>query len=593
MKKWISILISLVLFAPSTLIAQAVEIATVQSVKVSPDSVRIRTDQPVNYNAFTTSVPPRLIIDLIDSRIKSPENFPGMGKLLKRVRTGQYRIKPMSIARIVLDLAQKATYDIISQGNEINVNLLANAIATDLKDAPSISPATASKPQTVIIAKKTLPVIPTKKRKKIRKSKIRDIMNSLPKDLVSIDYDLADIRDVLGWCAAKIGINIICDDVVGQITLRLNKVPFNEAFRTILNLNGLATEQVGNNILRVATPAVLRATRLQAMKVTKIFTLNYAQATELQGKITSIAAAEGSQAVCTADSVNNMLIVTETPSGLESIARLIKQLDRKPQQVLIETKFVEVALSEGLDLGINWSMYTTDRSKIAGQDGLNFFGMANADASYGNDIPIPLSAGTGGTGVYLPASTMYGAFRLGRITSNYVFDTILSAAAKKTKVKVLSDPKVATLNNKEATIDITTQIPYETSTCTQADPPSCTTLVTYLTVGIILRVTPTINADGRVTLKIHPEVSQPSVTLAATSGGAPAIDSRSADTTVMVRDGETIVIGGLIHDTISKGVFKIPLFGDIPLIGWLFKKKTTSRDRMELLIFVTPRILEG
>ena len=339
---------------------------------------------------------------------------------------------------------------------------------------------------------------------------------------------------------------------------------------------------------------MLLAAHKKAMKVTKIFTLNYTQAEEMQGQITSITSAEGNPATCLADSANNLLIVTETPSGLESIARLIKQLDRKPQQVLIETKLVEVSLSKEFDLGIQWSAYGSGPGKVSGQDGLNYFGAGNPVTAAGALTgSAPSRFDKGGTGVGLPASTIYGAFRLGRITSNYFFDAILSAAAKKTKVKVLSDPKVATLNNKEATIDITTQIPYETTDCTQSAPPVCTTAVTYLTVGITLRVTPTINADGRVTLKIQPTVSQPSVTVTATSGGAPGIDSRSADTTVMVRDGETIVIGGLIHDTVSEGISKIPLLGDIPLLGWLFKKKTTSRNRMELLIFVTPKIMAG
>jgi type IV pilus assembly protein PilQ len=113
-----------------------------------------------------------------------------------------------------------------------------------------------------------------------------------------------------------------------------------------------------------------------------------------------------------------------------------------------------------------------------------------------------------------------------------------------------------------------------------------------VTTGIILKVTPTINSDGRISMKINPSVSQPSATVASVAGGAPGIDTRSADTNVIVRNGETIVIGGLIHDTQSEAVFKVPILGDIPLLGYLFKKKSMSRTRMELLIFVTPRILE-
>jgi type IV pilus assembly protein PilQ len=194
--------------------------------------------------------------------------------------------------------------------------------------------------------------------------------------------------------------------------------------------------------------------------------------------------------------------------------------------------------------------------------------------------------------VNLPANIVYGAFRLGKVASNYMFDAVITAAAKKGKAKVLSDPKIATLNNKEANINITTQIPYTTTEITAATPPISTTKVTYLTTGIILKVTPTINSDGRISMKISPSVSQPNATIVPVAGGAPGIDTRSADTNVIVRNGETIVIGGLIHDTQSEAVFKVPILGDIPLLGYLFKKKSVSRSRMELLIFVTPRVLE-
>ena len=164
-------------------------------------------------------------------------------------------------------------------------------------------------------------------------------------------------------------------------------------------------------------------------------------------------------------------------------------------------------------------------------------------------------------------------------------------AATKGKAKVLSDPKIATLNNKEATINITTQIPYTTSETTGSTPPITTTAVTYLTTGIVLKVLPIITSDGKVSLKLNPDISQVSPTVTAVAGGAPGIDTRSIDTSIIVVDGETVVIGGLIHDYKSEGEFKIPLLGDLPLLGWLFKKKTSERVRRELLIFVTPRIL--
>lgn len=634
MKKWISVLISLLISVPNTLVALAAETATLEAVRVSPDAVQIHTDAPVRYNAFTTSVPPKLIVELINARLKASQTVPGAGKILRRVRSGQYQSQPVSIARIVLDLAEKTAYDVAAKGNDINVKLLPAGTsakgqepAENLKDAPSLSlqettvtpllstAAAAAEPSESLIPeedkpKKKLPVIPAKKADTVP-ARTGDIMNTLPKEPISIDYDSADIRDVLNMLAAKMGVNIIySNDVAGSITIRLTKVPFDEAFKTILNTKGLSTEQVGNNILRIATPQIIIAERTSALPVTKIFTLNYSKASDIKTQIDSIMAAEARKGVCTVDTNNNMIIMTDTPSGLESVARLIKQLDQKPRQVLIEAKLVEVALNNDLNLGINWSGYGMDQGKIAGKDGTTFYGSGNTSALVGppsiggpsglfspysaapTAIPSPVAPTAGGTGVSLPASVIYGAFRLGRITNNYFFDATLSASASKGKVKVLSDPKVATLNNKQATINITTQIPYTTTETTQTVPPISTTKVTYLTVGIILDVTPTINADGRVSLKVKPSVSQPSATVAPVAGGAIGVDTRSADTTVMIRDGETIVIGGLITDRLEEGLFKVPLFGDIPLLGWLFKKKTSTRKRAELLIFVTPRIME-
>ena len=310
--------------------------------------------------------------------------------------------------------------------------------------------------------------------------------------------------------------------------------------------------------------------------------------------------AEGRVARCTPDEANNALVVTDTQLGLDSIARLIRSLDRVPKQVVIEAKLVEVSLDNSMDYGISWSGYGEKNGTYFGagdsgnqiEIGGNVPGIQTPAAGSGRYVSNPISGPGGGSGVNLPANLVYGAFRLGKVASNYMFDAVITAAAKKGKAKVLSDPKVATLNNKEANINITTQIPYTTTETSASNPPVSTTKVTYLTTGIILKVTPTINSDGRISMKINPTVSQPSATVVPVAGGAPGIDTRSADTNVIVRNGETIVIGGLIHDSQSEAVFKVPILGDIPILGYLFKKKSMSRTRMELLIFVTPRILE-
>ena len=436
----------------------------------------------------------------------------------------------------------------------------------------------------------------------------RDIMSRLPHDPVTLDFDNTDIRDVIRLLAAKAKVNIVFGaDVSGTLTLHLNEVPFNEAFRTALSMMKLTTDQVGDNILRVITPAELTKQRTSSTAITKVFQLNYAKASEVKATIDAVRVAEGRTGSSTADSKTNALIVTDSLEGLLSAENLVAQLDQRPRQVLIEAKLVEVNANNQLNLGVQWDYLMNDKGRIGGKQGQSVIGgtqgyAAKQIAGQGNtydsnaltnlsaDGSTPAGAGARGTGVNLAADRVFGALTLGRVTNNMILNATLTAAASEGRAKVLSEPKIATLNNQAASINVTTQIPYVTSNVASTGVQTQT--VSYVTTGIKLTVTPSINSDGRITLQVNPDVSQPSTTAAgSTQTGAPAVDSRNATTTVLVRDGETIVIGGLISDSFQDTISKIPFLGDIPILGWLFKKKTKQRVRAELLIFVTTRLL--
>jgi type IV pilus secretin PilQ/predicted competence protein len=430
----------------------------------------------------------------------------------------------------------------------------------------------------------------------------RDIMSRLPRDnMPSLDFDNTDIRDVLRFMAVKAKVNIVFGpDVSGALTLHLTDVPFNEAFRTALSMMKLTTDQVGDNILRVITPAELTKQRTTSTAITKVYVLNYAKAAEVKTTIDSVRAAEGRLGSSTGDTKTNTLIVTDSLEGQLSTENLIAQMDQRPRQVLIETKIIEINANSGLNYGVQWDYQGIQRGMIGGQQGTTQIGTTanRAAASSPNLNPLDLNpnavvgvgAGGRGTGVALAADRVFGALTLGRITNNFILNATLTAAASEGKAKILSEPKIATLNNQSANINVTTQIPYVTSNVASTGVQTQT--VSYVTTGIQLTVTPSINADGRITLLVNPNVSQPSATAASSSQtGAPAVDSRNATTTVLVRDGETIVIGGLITDTLQDVISKVPLLGDIPILGWLFKKKSKTRVRAELLIFVTTKIL--
>ncbi|NNN07194.1 MAG: type IV pilus secretin PilQ [Elusimicrobia bacterium] len=432
----------------------------------------------------------------------------------------------------------------------------------------------------------------------------QDLISRLPRDPVTLDFDGTDIRDVIKLLAAKSRINIIYGpDVTGTLTLHLSDVPFSEAFRTILSMMQLTTSQTGSNVLRVITPAELTKQRTAGTTITKVIQLNYAKPEDVKKTVDAVRTAEGRLGNTSVDDKTNSVIVTETLEGMTATENLVGQLDQRPQQVLIEAKIVEVNASMMFDYGVQWSQYGAQNGSVGGQPGLSTYGSPVGYFSTTSNQPatlmapgasggmFPIGATGQGTGVQLPADNIFGALTLGRITSSYIINATITAAASEGKAKILSDPKIATLNNQAATIAVTSQIPYVTSNVSPT-AATVTETVNYVTTGITLTVTPTINADGRILLIIQPNVSQPSATAAAnTQTGAPAIDTRNANTTVLVRDGETVVIGGLISDSVSDTISKIPFLGDIPVLGWLFKKKSQSRTRMELLIFVTTRIM--
>lgn len=652
--------------------------AVFQGVEVTDDLVTIKLSTAVLYNSFLTQTPPRLVMELLDTKHEGPtQSAKGKGSFLAGVRSSQFEKSPRLITRVVMDLVKMAGYKVGTTKAGLTVQIVGSV--SDTPDAaaapvpaapkrpavkpvvakraaaaaapapapvaaasapaavpapvaaPAPAPAPKAKPRLNITAAQamrragldktmTAELAASAQASDVTKTKpeaavdededvtrrapggriFRDIMSRLPRDIVTLDFDNTDIRDVIRLLAAKAKVNIVFGpDVAGSLTLHLTDVPFNEAFRTALSMMKLTTDQVGDNILRVITPAELTKQRTTSTAITKVYVLNYAKASEVKATIDSVRTAEGRGGSSTADTKTNTLIVTDSLEGQLSTENLISQMDQRPRQVLIETKIVEINANSGLNYGVQWDYQGVQTGKIGGQQGATLIGTTTPPQASGGVTLPPLDrnantvVGAGasgrGTGVALAADRVFGALTLGRITNNFILNATLTAAASEGKAKILSEPKIATLNNQPANINVTTQIPYVTSNVASTGVQTQT--VSYVTTGIQLTVTPSINADGRITLQVNPNVSQPSATAAASSTGAPAVDARTANTTVLVRDGETIVIGGLITDTLQDTISKVPLLGDIPILGWLFKKKSKTRVRAELLIFVTTRIL--
>jgi len=621
--------------APAAAPEPAPDYASLDSIRVLDDEVVARFSKPVEFQPTLLQAPARLVFQLPGTEFRAASRLKGKGLYLDKVRSAQFRTEPDPVSRLVLYLKEPVSYKAAWEGSELRIGLVNTTpaarkaarkepvlVATakpPMRDAPNPPAPARPRERAGMPAKMSTQADPSLRRMAMSrdlvpdpdaraprrpvaeaaaapvdsetKGRKRDILSSLPTDPITLEFDEMDTRDILKLMAAKADINIVYgSDVSGNLTLHLTEVPFNEAFTTILSMQGLVTSQVGENILRVMTPATLAAERKVAVNQTRVLRLRYAKAADILTAINAVRSAEKRTGSVTPDSKTNALIVTDTLDGIASVERLLAELDRRPQQVLIETKLVEVQLTDGLHLGIQWEHVGKQSGKFLDEQGSTYLGSLTDPGS------PPSAAGAGptlrGTGVSLPAKTIFGAFTLGRVTNNYFLSATLSAAASQGKVKVLSDPKITTLNGKPANIDITTSIPFVTTETTAGAATTTTEKVEYQKTGITLNVTPTINADGRITLDVKPNVTQPSATTAsAGTTGAIATDTRTAQTTVLVPDGGTIVIGGLITDRVVINEGKIPFFGDLPLIGWLFKKKSEERTRVELLIFVTTKII--
>lgn len=440
------------------------------------------------------------------------------------------------------------------------------------------------------------PAKPAKQAAKPAAAKKEAVSGTLSKKPISLDFEDADIRDVLRVLSLKSGVNIIYGpDVSGTITLRLDNVPFDKAFETILALRGMVAQEQGSNIIRVATPTKIAEERAAAVTFTKVYPLNYAKAEEVKANLDSIRMAEGRRGNISNDARTNSLIITDTPEGLASIERIIAELDKRPAQVLIEAKIVEVVLTNSYDLGIQWQYASTlvndanSKVYVGGTKSETTSSALGSGAVANATVVSALTTSEGGTGVSFPASSVNGqvaSIAFGIISNDTLISGVLSALAQKGLSKILSNPKVTTINNKEAKILVGQRIPYTTTTVTTTGSTQSTS---FLDVGVKLTVTPTINVDQKITLAVHPEVS---LYVRADAAG-PVVGTREAQTTVLVGSGQTVVIGGLITEQDQKTATQVPLLGDIPIIGQLFRRDYNSKERSELLVFLTPQIINN
>jgi type IV pilus assembly protein PilQ len=416
---------------------------------------------------------------------------------------------------------------------------------------------------------------------------------------INLDMMEANITDVLRLLAEVSDLNIIAsDDVKGTISLRLKNVPWDQAFDIILKAKGLG-KTIEGNVVRVAPEGKIRQEKeaelaamkaqekLESLKI-KFVAVNYATASELEAQVTGVLSARGS---VTSEARTNTLIIKDIKQGIDSAVDLITRLDTPIPQVLIEARIVEASTSFARDLGIQWG---ADYQASGNEYLVDGFGATSTSGqtptSRTTNPTFTARSGVGTYAVDLPATGTAGTlgalgFVLGRAGSNpLILDLRLSAGESEGRLRTISRPRIITMDNKEAKIEQGESIPFSTTSASG-------TATKFIDANLSLTVTPHITPDGSVLMKI--KASRNSIGTFRSSSGEPSINKKETSTEVLVRDGETTVIGGIVISDTSDTERGIPFLKDIPLIGWLFKSKSLSDTQTELLIFITPTILKN
>ncbi len=383
--------------------------------------------------------------------------------------------------------------------------------------------------------------------------------------IISLDYKDADINAVLRSLAWTYGLNLVTStEVKGKITINLKNVPLDEALEAILTASGYTHTRRGSIIYISAGAA-----EDLALTSEPVF-LKYLKAAEAQNLLRKVISPKGDIKV---DEVSNMLVITDLSANINKVKNLIKNIDIPPQQVLIEVKIVDITSKDLQNLGVTWSA----DYKPAGE----LKGLFSRKTRFQEELKTT-------TTVAGPSSSLTGGqFKIDTLTfKGLSLTATLDALIQDQKAHLLASPSIAVLNNREARIVIGEKVPYKERTQTTTGTTETTK---FIDVGTTLRVIPSINADGYITVMLHPEVSSVSALLDA----GPRITTREADTTVRIKEGETVVIGGLIKQQDDRTRSKIPLLGDIPIIGLLFSNRSKDQTQTELAVFITPRILRS
>jgi len=612
--------------------------------------VRISGSGPLTYHATRLESPDRLVLDFEGAHLDTSEKH--IASNLDPVRDIRLAQFTPDISRVVIDLREPALYKINKEGNTVTVEFAPSPSAPAPAAAPAGAPATTMTTRTstherskpIEQAAATPAVIPTpaavlppaltqtssalaapmsiaaqpEATASTRVGRDDSPATALaspaaqapgpataaaPKysgEPISVNLKDVDLRDFFRLIHEISGLNVVVDpSVKGSLTIVLDDVPWDQALDIVLKNNDL-DKQLDGNVLRIATKETLRKeaeenrdlAKAQAEAADVITTtrlLSYAKATAMAVTLKKFLSSRGD---IIADDRSNTLIIRDIPSTLPVFDNLIRQLDRKSQQVEIEARVVQATRSFSRDIGTQFGVAagSTSRNNVVG--GTSQVGTSPIVRNFPPNPVPPIIVGSGGTAPTsgsipllsnLPASAPTSGIAYAFSSANFALDMIITAAEQRGVGKLLSKPTVITQNNQKATVKQGTKIPVQTIV-------NNTVSVQFVDAVLELDVTPQVTPDGTIFMDVVVENDQIDNGIARVQG-IPAISTQSAETKVTVNDGATVVIGGVITTNQQTTINQVPFVGSIPVLGNLFKETVVSSQSEELLFFLTPRIL--
>ena len=591
--------------------------ASISAVDVSREgeqtTVRISGTGNLRFQTSRLDSPPRLVLDFSNTKLATRRNqVTGEYAPVQEVRLGQ---SASGQSRVVIDLSESASFTSKTEGSSVVISFdsfdtaepqVTTAASRRNSRSRQQEVASVNVPQMPLPAWLTgkeigfaspanVPPAPQPQNAAVMPQQAATVSSDkkYTGEPISVNLKDVDLKDFFRLIHEISGLNVVLDPAVhGTVTLVLDEVPWDQGLDIVLRNNGL-TKEIDGNVLRIATQATLKSeadARRELIKaqtdaiepVTVTRVLSYAQATTMTNTLKRFLTARGD---VIADTRSNTLIIRDIPSSIPKVDDLLRQLDRKSQQVEIDARVVQATRSFAREVGTQFGFSTpTGSSGNTAIGGL--VGSATNISPVIHSIAAPFS-----TGGQIPLVSNLGAtaptsgFTIANQGHNYAIDFVLSLMESRGVGKVLSEPKGVTQNNEKLTVKQGTQIPIQTSI-------NNTVSVQYVDAVLKLEVTPQITAEGTVFLDVTIENTQIDNGVARIQG-TPALSTQSTQTKVLINDGGTVVVGGVVVTNQTTNVDQVPLLGSVPLMGNLFKHTTINVSTQELLFFVTPRILPG